>query len=83
MVLGRLAEPPERRKLMMHVALTVALLGLVGSARGVPKALTVLGGGEVERPTAALTQAVMALLCLFLIVAGVRSFIAARRNPAS
>jgi hypothetical protein len=82
-VLGRLAEPPARRKTMMHIALVVALLGLAGSVRGVPTAFDLLGGGTVERPAAAVVQALMALICLLLLVAGVRSFIAARRNPAA
>jgi hypothetical protein len=46
---------------------------------GIPKILTIMGGGELERPAAAVAQGLMALLCLIFLVFAVRSFIVARR----
>jgi len=74
-----LATTPARRKHTMHVAAVLALLGVGGSARGIPDALTLLGGGSVERPAAAWGQLTMLLLCLVFLVLAIRSFINARR----
>lgn len=80
LLLGLLARNARMRKYMMHVAILVALLGLIGSVRGITGLVTLLGGGEVPRPAAAVSQSVMALLCLILIGLGIHSFLAARRN---
>ncbi|REL29072.1 hypothetical protein DYD21_14515 [Rhodohalobacter sp. SW132] len=69
------------RKHVMHAALLLAILGLGGSFGGLMSVLGVLTGGELERPAAAYAQAVMAILCIFFIVAGVKSFINARKQP--
>ena len=80
LILGLLARAREGwRKHAMHAAAAIALLGLLGTITGIPKLLTLLGGGEVARPTAAVVQSVMALLCAIFVVLAVRSFIAARR----
>jgi hypothetical protein len=55
------------------------LLGLIGSARGIPAFVSLLGGGEVERPAAAVAQAIMALACAVFIALGVKSFRDARK----
>jgi hypothetical protein len=63
----------------MHLAAALALVGMLGSARGVPGVLSLLSGGEVARPAAAVVQALMAALCLAFLVLAIRSFVAARR----
>ncbi|MGH7457717.1 MAG: hypothetical protein ACREKN_01370 [Longimicrobiaceae bacterium] len=78
-LLGWLATRERLRKHAMHGAAALALLGVLGTARGVPAALALLGGGTVERPGAAVTQAVMFLLSLVFLLLCVRSFVAARR----
>lgn len=64
------------RKHMMHAAAVVALLGLV------PTAIR-LGGtiasGTVANPLATVSQALTAIVCLWFLIAAVRSFIAARK----
>lgn len=76
------AKWPAKRKALMHVAVLLALLGLIGSARGVPDLPSVFTSpDEVERPVAVIVQSAMALACLVYIVLAVRSFIAARRTP--
>lgn len=78
-MLGLMARNEGRRALAMHAAVFVALLGFLGSARG----LLQIGGvfdGTAARPAAVLSQAIMAVLTLGYIVMAVRSFMAARRN---
>jgi len=80
--LGILGTKKESmRKHSMHAALLLAILGLGGSFTGLLNVFAVLGGEELARPEAAYAQAVMALICIFFIVAGVRSFIEARKKP--
>lgn len=78
-IIGTKSE--SMRKHVMHAALLLAILGLGGSFGGLMGVLGVLSGGELERPAAAYAQAVMAILCIFFIVAGVKSFINARKQP--
>ncbi len=78
-ILGRLALSPRFRKHSMHGAVVIALLGFLGSARGLMKLPALLSGGEVERPLAVGVQSAMAVICLVYIVLAVQSFIAARR----
>jgi len=77
-LLGALALEERRRKLTMHVAVVLAVLGLAGSARGLPGFWTYVTGGDVERPIAVLAQTAMAVLCALFVTLAVRSFIAAR-----
>lgn len=80
--LGILGTKKESmRKHSMHAALLLAILGLGGSFTGLMNVFAVLGGAELERPAAAYGQAIMALVCIFFIVAGIRSFIEARKKP--
>lgn len=82
-LLGLFGLREERLKLTMHIAVVLALLGLVGSARGLPGAWTLISGGEVERPMAVWVQTAMALLCAVFMVLAVKSFIDVRRARAA
>lgn len=81
-ILGILARNPARRKMAMHIAVIVGILGFFGSARGLGSTARLLSGDEVARPQAAVAQAIMALLCLVFTVLCVRSFVNARRSGA-
>ena len=70
------------RKHAMHGVMVIALVGIAGSARGLLQLPTLLAGGEVARPAAAYSQSVTAVALLVLLLAGIRSFIAARRTRA-
>lgn len=70
---------PAARMHVMHVAALLGLLGASGLAMGTPKVLTILGGGEVERPVAAWLQFGMGAISLVFLVLCVKSFIDARR----
>lgn len=79
---GAIARNPEKRKLGMHIAVVVSLLGFLGSVRGLTKLGTLLAGGDVARPAAVIAQSIMAILTGVFTVLCVRSFIAARRTRA-
>lgn len=77
---GILGKPEQRRKLFMHSAMGLALLGFLGSVSGIGNVITMLGGGDVPRPGASVAQAIMAIIVLVYLVLGIKSFIDARRK---
>jgi hypothetical protein len=77
-VAGVLARDDRKRMHAMHGAVVIALLGFVGSFRGLLGLGKVLDGSAV-RPAAIIAQTIMALLTLGYIVVAVRSFIQARK----
>ena len=78
-LLGFLARNPARRKMAMHIAVIVGILGFFGSVRGLGATVLMLAGQPAARPVAAVSQAFMALLTLGFTVMCIRSFINARR----
>jgi hypothetical protein len=78
-VFGFFGERENLRKHMMHAAAGLSLLGFLGTVGGIVKSLSLLTGGTVERPQAAIVQAVMAIICLGFLILAVKSFIDARR----
>ena len=80
LLLGVLARSPGARKHAMHVAAALALLGVLGTARGLVNFFRMLGGADVARPEAVIAQAAMCVLCVAFVILCVRSFAAARRN---
>ena len=80
LVCGILARDERRRKLVMHIAVTVGLIGFLGSLPGLMKLPTLIAGGEVARPAAVKAQSIMAALTGVFVGLCIRSFISARRN---
>jgi uncharacterized protein YacL len=80
--LGGLATVERFRKHAMHAAVAVALLGFLGTVMGIPKAISLLQGAPVERPAAAVSQTLTAIICLVFLAFGINSFIQARRQKA-
>jgi biopolymer transport protein ExbB/TolQ len=78
-IFGFLALDPSRRKLFMHINVTLGLLGFLGTVAGLIQWFGMLSGKAVARPEAVESKASMALLCLFYVLLCVRSFIAARK----
>ena len=78
-LLGVVGRDERRRKHAIHAAVVVALIGLMGSVRGLLQIGTVFNGTAL-RPAAVVAQAVMALLTGGYLVMAIRSFMAARRN---
>ena len=79
---GLMARDEGKRKHAMHAAVAVALLGFLGSIRGVLQ-IGALLDGTAARPAAVVSQTIMAVLTLGYIVMAVRSFIQARRRRAA
>ena len=75
-VLGLLARDPKRRALTMHIAVTIGLLGFLGSVAQFVKGAT--GTAMQERPVAVGAQGIMALITGIFVALCVRSFIQAR-----
>jgi hypothetical protein len=82
-ICGFVAKAPERRKLFMHIAVTLGLLGFLGTVSGLVKVIRMAGGATIERPEAAEAQAVMAFITLFFVALCINSFIKARRARAN
>lgn len=49
---------------LIHVAIALSLLTVVGMLPGLAEAWTLLGGGTVSQPATALQQSITALICL-------------------
>jgi thiol:disulfide interchange protein len=84
-VFGALANTADakRRMLFMHIAVTVGLLGFLGTIPGIIGVLQMAAGYSIARPDAAKVQAIMGSICLVFVLLCVRSFIAARRLRTS
>lgn len=79
-VLGYLGRKDHLRKHVMHAAAALGLVGcVVPGIMGFPNLVRMLSGTEIQRPVAAVTQSVMAVICGVFVVLCVRSFVAARR----
>jgi hypothetical protein len=85
-VLAKLAtsEDASKRRLYMHIAVTVGLIGFLFPGFMAARDLIKSHGGEIPLPHPAATheQLMMAVLCLVFVLLCVRSFITARRSGA-
>ena len=77
-IFGTLAISPSesRRKLFMHINVTIGLLGFLAAAG---RAISVLASGRTPDQIALTAQFLMAGLLLLYVILCVRSFISARR----
>ena len=82
LVLGLLGQKENLRKHVMHAALLVVLLALLGTARSLLK-LPSAFDGTAERPFAIYAQAATAVLSIAFLALGIRSFIQARRSRSA
>lgn len=82
---GWLANSPDnkRRMIVMHIAVTVGLLGFLGSGAMAIVETVKAHGGSLAHPAAVESQVTMAVLCAIYVVLCVRSFIAARRSRSA
>ena len=79
-IAGGLALNPARRMLWMHVAVTVGLLGFLGTIKGAIDTFELAHGATFEHPIAVEEKGATCLLCLIFVAFCVRSFIEARRT---
>lgn len=77
-VLGFYGRHEATRKTAMHVAMGVAMVGLLGSISGFASLPALFSGGEVARPAATISRSLMAVILLVYLAAGMKSFAAAR-----
>jgi fluoride ion exporter CrcB/FEX len=82
-IFGVLARDDKRRKMAMHIAVTVGLLGFIGTVSGLLELPTLLSGGTVARPGAVISKSIMAALMAVYVGMCVKSFIDARRKRAN
>lgn len=73
------SEDTKRRMLWMHIAVTIGLLGFLGTAKSIYDAARLFGGAQFPFPAAVEAKSAMSILCLAFVGLCVRSFIAARR----
>ena len=80
-IFGALSFSPDagRRKLFMHINVTLGLLGFLGTVMGLLQWFQMLAGTASKNPPATESKAAMAILCLVYVVLCIRSFIAARK----
>lgn len=84
--LGALAntEDAKKRMLYMHIAVTIGLLGFLGTAKSIVDYIQmVVGGRQFPHPVAVEEKAAMAGVLLVFVALCVRSFISARRARVS
>ena len=76
LLLGWLAVTKEAsRKLVMHLAATLSILGAFPLFMGGPKLLRLLQGEMVERPLAAVEMSLVGGLCLIYLTLCIKYFI--------
>jgi hypothetical protein len=82
-LLGVWAMKPPWRKLAMHIAALLGVLGFAGTVSGLMKLPALLRGDDLPRPAAVGIQSAMAILCLVYVVLCIMSFIKARRGASA
>jgi len=75
LILALVARSLQARKHVMHAAVAIALLAVLG---GVPRIIAAVNAGDLMRP-AVLAQIAMAVILAVYVLLGVKSFIDARR----
>ncbi len=73
LILGLLAKDDKRRKMVMHIAVVVGLLGFLGAI------YSLVTRGGFSRPAAIVAQVIMLALTGVFVGSCVKSFIDARR----
>ncbi len=81
-ILGFLSRRGSQKKRMtvMHIAVTLGLLGFLGTVLSIWKFIRMETGHAVVRPIAVEDQAVFSFMMLIYVLLCVRSFIKARRT---
>jgi hypothetical protein len=70
---------PKRHMVLMHIAVTVGLLGFLFTINGVIQFFEMMAGRQFPHPSAVEEKAAMSILLLIFVLLCVRSFIRARR----
>jgi sulfite exporter TauE/SafE len=78
-LLGFMARDEAKRKMAMHIAVVIGLVGFLGSVPGLMKLPSLLAGQEVARPAAVISQSIMGALTAVFVALCVKSFVDARK----
>ena len=73
----------KRKPLAMHIVSGLALVGFLATVSGIVKVVSMLGGEEIARPAASISQAVMALVSAGYLSVSITSFVSARKKRNS
>lgn len=85
-ILGLIADNPNRKRMSIHIAVMLAVIGLVvcwGGIKELPALLScggILGCESVNRPVAVLFRSVMFIVLFPYFIASIRFFIKARMS---
>jgi hypothetical protein len=60
---------PDWQRLAAYGIGLLAVLGVLGSTRGIPDMIALLTGGTVDSPIAAVSQGAMIAVCVVLLIA--------------
>lgn len=84
LLLGAIAHKPAvPLRLPLYAALTLALIAALGTSGGLLKITSLLAGNPIERPVAAVEQAVTSLLCVGFLAIVFKSLFDTRRTKMS
>ncbi|KYH25013.1 hypothetical protein HAPAU_29650 [Halalkalicoccus paucihalophilus] len=72
----------DRQRLAAYGIGLLAVLGVLGSTRGIPDIIALLTGGAVESTIATISQGTMIVICLVLLAAVIQ-FIRYTRTPTN
>jgi hypothetical protein len=79
LIFGFIAKSNENlRKHLMHAAVLIGLLGFI-----IPTVRLISQMNNIKVSLAVISQAAMAVICLFFVILSVQSFVNARRNRTS
>ena len=81
LMLGAYGRAPGRRAVAMHLAMGIAIVGVIGSVAGLlAVARWMTGSYDGPLTLAPIARALMAVLLVIYLAAGIKSFVAARRK---
>jgi multisubunit Na+/H+ antiporter MnhF subunit len=75
-----LTSDAKKRMLYMHIAVTIGLLGFLGTAWSIVNYFEMMRGRHFPHPVAVEEKAAMAVVLLLFVLLSVRSFISARQT---
>jgi hypothetical protein len=70
-LLGYYGRHEQTHKTAMYMAMTVALIGVIGSAGGLASIPTLLSGADIVRPLAVISRSLMAVVLIAYLIRGV------------
>lgn len=79
-VLAAVARQPHRRRLAMHLAAALSLIGLLATVSAIVPMVRLIAGDAIERPAAVLARTGMAVLSATHLGLALHSFLKARSS---